>query len=95
MFRLELEGLKDFLVSWDPGARAAYVKLAQGRVSEAKQEGPGVYVDIGSGGKLLGLEILNPKSLKLTIMHKIARKYSDPRLKKFNPRALPRVFATS
>lgn len=93
MFRLELEGLTDFLVSWDPLAHAAYVKLAQGRVSETKQEGPGVYADIGSGGKLLGLEILNPKTLKLTIMQKIARKYDAPGLRKFNPRALPQVFA--
>jgi len=93
MLRIEIEGLKDFLMSWDPIARAAYIKLAQGRVSETKEEGPGVYVDIGAKGKLLGLEILNPRNIQLTVMKRLAKKYSDPRLKKINPHHLGKVYA--
>ena len=93
MFRVEVEGLKDLLVSYDPEARAAYIKVRQGRVAKTKKEAPGVMVDIGAGGQLLGLELLEPRKIEIKLMIRIAKEFNVPALRHFDPRYLSRVYS--
>ena len=93
MFRFEIEGLQDVLVSYDPEARAAYVKVRQGRVAKTRKEAPGIMVDIGATGQLLGMEILETKKIELKVMVKISKEFNVPALRHFDPRYLSRVYS--
>lgn len=93
MFRFQVEGLKDLLVSYDPEAHAAYIKVRQGRVAKTKKEAPGIMLDIGAHGQLLGLEILEPRKIELKWIVRIANEFRTPALKNFDPRYLPRLYA--
>jgi uncharacterized protein YuzE len=95
MLRYQVEGLKDLLVSYDPGAHAAYIKVRQGRVARTREEAPGVLVDIGSAGQLLGLELLDPKEIEVKVLIRLAKEFKVPDLKRIDPRALSKVYVTA
>jgi uncharacterized protein YuzE len=93
MFRFEFEGMKDVFISYDPDARAAYIKVRAGRVAKTKERATGLNVDLGADGQLLGFEVIDPKNIKLTVIQRIAKEFNVPALEHFNPRVLPRMFA--
>ena len=95
MFRFALDGHRDFLISFDPQSRAAYVKIAQGRVSSTQEKGPGVFIDLGSKGQLLGIEILEPKRIEISLIQRIAKQFKIPDLAQLNPHAIPNIFAAA
>ena len=83
----------DLIVSYDPEARAVYVRVKSGRVSKTKKQAPGVFVDLDSKGNLLGVEFLDPKHIEVNIIQRIARVFKFPGLKHLNPKAIPAVYA--
>lgn len=93
MIRFDFEGMRDLLISYDPGAHAAYIKVRQGRVERTKEEAPGLYVDIGRDGRLLGVEILDPKRIQLKFIARLAKEFKVPELARINPRHLAGVYA--
>lgn len=80
-------------MSYDPEAHAAYIKVAQGRVSKTRKEAPGVFADIGSHGQLLGVEIIEPRKIQLNLVVRIAKEFKVPQLAHFDPRALGRLYS--
>lgn len=93
MLRFSVEGERDLLISWDPDARAAYIKVAQGRVAKTSERAPGVFVDLAANGRLLGIEILDPRRLQISLFQRIVRQFNVPSLQKVNPHAIPSIFA--
>ncbi|HEY1629106.1 MAG TPA: DUF2283 domain-containing protein [Tepidisphaeraceae bacterium] len=49
---------KTIKFEYDPEVDAAYVKLSRGKILESEEVQPGVILDLGAKGQLLGLEIL-------------------------------------
>ena len=78
-------------VTWDDRAKAAYIRFIEGRVSKTKEVAPGLIADISSNGRLIGLEILNPGSIKPETLHHIIKKFRVAALS-FNPSAIPDLF---
>ncbi len=95
MIRFDFEGMRDLLISYDPAARAAYIKIRQGRVERTKEEAPGLYADIGKDGQLMGVEILDPKRIQLKLIVKLAKEFKVPELARINPHRLAGVYAPS
>ena len=46
-------------ITYDTEADALYIRMGDGEFAENKEPVPGVILDIGSKGELLGIEILN------------------------------------
>ena len=82
----------DLIVSYDPVAHAAYIRVKSGRVSRTVKETPDVFVDLDSKGSLLGVELLDPKNIRINIVHKIAKEFGFPGLKHLNLRAIPSIY---
>ena len=95
MLRFGLEGHRDFFIRFDPASRTAYIKVAQGRVAATKEQAPGVFVDLGSSGQLLGIEILDPKRIQVSLIHRLAKQFKVPDLATLNPRGIPGIFAAA
>lgn len=95
MIRFQIEKMKDFLISFDPQANAAYVKIREGKVHKTKEEAPGILVDLGANGQLLGVELLDPQRIEIKIMLRLAKEFNAPVLSHVNPKAIPRVYATA
>lgn len=45
-------------ITYDPEADALYIRIGDGEFRENKEPVPGVILDIGKNGELLGIEIL-------------------------------------
>jgi uncharacterized protein YuzE len=49
-------------VTYDPDAKALYVKVEEGESVNSIPLGQGTYVDVSQDGKIIGLEIIFPRS---------------------------------
>jgi uncharacterized protein YuzE len=49
-------------VTYDPDAKALYVKVTDGRVTNTIPLGEGWHLDVSGDGKAIGLEIIFPRS---------------------------------
>jgi hypothetical protein len=62
---------------------AAYLYLPRHEKDKSErviQEGPGIMVDIAEGNRPIGIEILSPHDISLTLLNDILAKYSLPML---------------
>lgn len=84
--------MEDIHINYDPAAKAAYIKVREGRVHKTVEEVPGVFLDIGTNGQLLGVEFLDPKKIDISLVRKIAKEFKTPSLKHVNPNAIPKVY---
>lgn len=66
-------------ITIDPLAKAVYFRIAEGKVLKTKEVAPEVFVDFGENNKLLGIELLNPGTLKI---RSIVRKFNLSNLNK-------------
>ena len=48
-------------MTYDPEANAVYVYLGRGEVNATEEVAPGVVVDYGGGGRLIGIEFLDAR----------------------------------
>ena len=48
-------------VTYDPDAKALYVKVDEGKSVNSVPLGEGAYLDVSEDGKILGLEIIFPR----------------------------------
>lgn len=79
------------LISYDPVAEAAYIKLDhKSKVARTVRVSDDMVVDLNARGRLIGVELLDPASANLRI---IANQFHCPQLSKIHPRKLQAVFA--
>lgn len=82
------------MISYDPKADCAYIKLRSGRIAKSREEAPDfVTVDLDEKDNLIGVEIFNPAKISLQLISRIAKKFDVPALKGIHPAAIPRVYA--
>ena len=67
---------------------AVYVKLGRGRIVRTEEYAPGLNVDIGVRGQVIGVELLHPHKVTIALLKQAAEDYNEPRLKLINPRAV-------
>ena len=48
----------EYVVKYDPGSDALYVKLKEGEVADSEEVGKGVVVDYDDKGEVIGIELL-------------------------------------
>jgi len=48
----------EYIIKYDPGADALYVKLREGKVADSEEVGEGVVVDYDDKGEVIGIELL-------------------------------------
>jgi len=48
----------EYIIKYDPGADALYVKLKEGKVADSEEVGEGVVVDYDDKGEVIGIELL-------------------------------------
>ena len=48
-------------ISFDPLAKAVYIELEKRKVAKTKEFAPEVFLDLDYKGRLIGIEILNPR----------------------------------
>lgn len=78
----------------DRQALAAYISLRNAKVHRTIEFGEEVFLDLDSNGSPVGIEIADlTRPQKVSLFHKIARKYHIPELNRFHPDALRKVFA--
>ena len=78
----------------DRQALAAYISLRNAKVHRTIEFGEEVFLDLDSNGHPVGIEIADvTRPQKVSLFHKIARKYHVPELNRFHPDALRKVFA--
>lgn len=65
------------IINIDTMAKAAYIKVREGKYHHTKEVLPEVFVDFDSKGHALGLELISPCTVTL---HKIAKKLRLPLL---------------
>jgi uncharacterized protein YuzE len=77
----------------DRQALAAYIALRNAKVYKTVEFGEEVFLDLDSNGNPVGIEIADiTRPQKLSLFHKMARKYHIPELSRFHPDALRKVF---
>lgn len=84
---------KNVVLSYDCEADAVYIKVREGKVHKTIEQTETVYVDLDSHGRLIGIEILDPKHTDTETIKRISSKYHIPEVKPINPRAIPSVYA--
>ena len=72
-------------ISYDTLAGAVYIELEKRKVAKTREFAPEAFLDFDYKKRLIGIELLNPKSLHLK---KIAQKYHMPELAKVHPKVL-------
>jgi uncharacterized protein YuzE len=84
-------------ISYDTEARAAYIRLKDGRAARTVEEVANrINLDFNARGELIGVEIFQPalSPAKLgVILKKIAKKHSVPPLAHLHPSALPHLYS--
>ena len=48
----------EYIIKYDPGADALYVKLKESKVADSEEVGEGVVVDYDDKGEVVGIELL-------------------------------------
>ena len=48
----------EYIIRYDPGADALYIKLKEGEVADSEKVGEGVIVDYDDKGEVVGIELL-------------------------------------
>jgi len=48
----------EYIIKYDPGADALYVKLKEGKVADSEEVGKGVIVDYDDKGEVIGIELI-------------------------------------
>ncbi len=81
------------VLTFDPNAKAAYFKLRDGAVYKTKKVAGNIFVDYSRGGKVLGVEMLYPRTITIHVIQKVSRQIKEPMLMNINPAALGRVIA--
>jgi len=82
------------MLTIDKQALAAYVALRNAKVHRTIEFGEEVFLDLDVNGNPVGIEIADiTRPQKVSLFHKIARKYHIPELNRFHPDALRKVFA--
>lgn len=67
---------------------AAYIEVNKGRVVRTDEYAPGLLIDIGAKGQVIGVEMLRPHKVTIKLMAQAAEEYDEPRLRLINPRAV-------
>lgn len=83
-------------ISYDTVAKAAYIRLREGKVARTEEAGPGsINLDFNSQGDLIGVEIFGAALTKdlQSILKKLSKKHSAPALAHLHPSVLPRLYA--
>jgi uncharacterized protein YuzE len=68
---------------------AAYIRFTDNKVRKTKEIHPNFMVDYDANRKVVGVEILNPKTFPVQMMKRISAKIKHPELAAINPAALP------
>jgi len=48
----------EYIIRYDPGADALYIKLKEGEVADSEEVGEGVIVDYDDKGEVIGIELI-------------------------------------
>jgi len=48
----------EYIIRYDPGADALYIKLKEGEVADSEEVGKGVIVDYDDKGEVIGIELI-------------------------------------
>ena len=57
----------EYIIKYDPGADALYVKLREGKVADSEEVGEGVVVDYDDKGEVIGIELLEFSKKKVDL----------------------------
>lgn len=61
------------LVTYDPDAKALYVKINDERVAKTLPLGEGTYFDVSENGEAVGVEIIFPRSTPQEVIDSIVK----------------------
>lgn len=95
---IKMEFPQNLLISYDPDADAAYIRIRSGKVARTKEEVPdSINLDLNSRGQLLGIEIFRPAQVKVQyrVFQRLANRFHLPVLKHLHPELLPKVYASA
>ena len=83
------------LISFDPEVKALYIQLKDNKVSRTVEFAPQTFVDLDSRGDLIGVEMLQPGTLTITIqvLKKISTQFNAPMLRRIPSDYIPKAFA--
>ncbi|RLG96068.1 DUF2283 domain-containing protein [Candidatus Bathyarchaeota archaeon] len=48
----------EYIIKYDPGADALYIKLKEGKIADSEEVGEGVIVDYDDKGEVIGIELI-------------------------------------
>lgn len=72
-------------------AKAVYIKIGSDKkIARTIEFAPETFIDVSRGGKLIGIEILNPAR---SFLKQIAKKFHQPELSKVNTSKLQQSVA--
>ena len=67
---------------------AVYIRLSKGKVAKTIEHTETVYIDVNARGQVLGVELLEPASVSIEVMQKVAKEYDAPPLAAIDPKVL-------
>lgn len=83
-------------ITYDPVARASYVRLSNNEIAKTREYGDNINIDFDEDDNVVGVEFLFVKRPSITIrqqIKKIAKEFEIPTLRRFHPEYLKEVFA--
>ncbi len=66
-----------YIIDYDAQADAAYIKISGGKIEESIEVNEGLIIDINKKRQLIGVEILNFSSTKLSINELLTRQFEN------------------
>lgn len=81
----------NFNISFDPEAGAMYIRFSPHKVARTIELKDEVFVDVDTKDNLIGIELLNPIKMGITLQE-IIQVYKVPQLIAFDPDRLTEAF---
>jgi len=78
-------------IEYDSENKVVYLKLKEGKVAKTVEYREELFLDLDKSGRLLGIELLDLKDAQY--LSEIAKKFSQPLLRKVHLGYLPQVCA--
>ena len=69
--------MSKYVIDYDSQADAAYIKISGGKREESSEVNEGLIIDINKKGQLVGVEILNFSSSKLSINELLTKQFEN------------------
>jgi uncharacterized protein YuzE len=73
--------MPEYLIRYDPGADAIYIRIKEDEVAESEEIGSGIIVDYNNKGEIVGIELLEFSKKKVDLGELIVKGLPIPKVK--------------